>query len=205
MPACCYPYNMSVYISSYVSWKDNVISHNGKVLLEAADPIQLYKALGMNYPKVYKMDPLCQLGITMGEVLLGHSLNEAEGLNTGIVLSSSDGCIDIDKKFLESTSTENFFPSPALFVYTLPNIVSGELCIRYKWKGENMFFMTAKPDADLLYEMISLQFSQYEMTKVIGGWLNATNDKYEGVLFVIDNNSSDSNKEFTKFNLESIL
>ena len=31
---------------------------------------------------------------------------------------------------------DNFYPSPAAFVYTLPNIVTGEIAIRNKYFGE---------------------------------------------------------------------
>ena len=34
---------------------------------------------------------------------------------------------------------DSYYPSPALFVYTLPNIVTGEIAIRNKYYGETSF------------------------------------------------------------------
>jgi hypothetical protein len=63
---------------------------------------------------------------------------------TGIVLSNSNASLDADIKYYDSVAN---IPSPALFVYTLPNIVIGEISIKHSFKGENAFFIFDSFDA----------------------------------------------------------
>ena len=48
---------------------------------------------------------------------------------------------------------ESYYPSPAVFVYTLPNICIGEISIKYKLYSENSFFIFDSLNAE--YLMIS--------------------------------------------------
>src|SRR5690606_18078970 len=92
-----------------------------------------YEALDNHYPKFYKMDALCKLGTIAAHVLL--ETPEKTGYQpeeVGIVLSNKNGSIEADLSYFESAKT---FPSPSLFVYTLPNILIGEISIRNGFKG----------------------------------------------------------------------
>jgi hypothetical protein len=100
----------------------------------------IFKDLAMNYPKFYKMDILSKLGVAFVDQALKSIPINCNYTKTGIILSTSMGCHLTDKAF-NKTITNDFFPSPSLFVYTLPNIVVGEICIRNKWQGENMVFI----------------------------------------------------------------
>lgn len=99
-----------------------------------------FKELAQAYPKFYKMDLLSKLGVGSIDAILKEFNIDCPKEKTGIVLSTSKGCHLSDAAFSE-TITQEFFPSPSLFVYTLPNIVVGEICIRNKWQGENMVFI----------------------------------------------------------------
>jgi len=64
-------------IFAYCVVRNNAVSKNGKVLFEFekgknADEFLLaaYQHFAINYPKFYKMDNLCKLGIIATEVLL---------------------------------------------------------------------------------------------------------------------------------------
>src|SRR6185503_17555551 len=87
-------------------------------LLKAYDWVQLM------YPKYYKMDRLSKLGLLASEILLKEYKRDA---STAVVLSNAHSSLDTDLRFWESAKTQ---ASPSLFVYTLPNIVAGEICIR---------------------------------------------------------------------------
>ena len=104
----------------------------------------IYKQKIGEYPKYYKMDGLCRLGLVASELLL-----QAEGnvrfkdcYDRAVVLFNRSSSISSDKKFLKSIQDkENYFPSPSVFVYTLPNIVTGEIAIRNHYYGETSFYI----------------------------------------------------------------
>src|SRR3954468_8639375 len=83
------------------------------VLLEADGPLspeQLYSDLKCNYPKFYKMDKLCKWAFIATECLLDNNAITSSGMDMhkiGVVLSTSHGCIDVDKRYLDSA-----IPSP---------------------------------------------------------------------------------------------
>src|ERR1700741_5650650 len=103
----------------------------------------------MSYPKFHKMDALSKLGLLCAEHALknGDFLSKYPLNRVGIVLSNSASSLETDRQHQRSISDKsNYFPSPAIFVYTLPNIVIGEMAIKYKITGENAFFVSEKRD-----------------------------------------------------------
>ena len=58
-----------------------------------------------------------------------------------VVLATAHGCIDVDKKYLD---TIELSLAPHCFVYTLPNIMLGEICIRHGFKGEQLCMVDGK-------------------------------------------------------------
>jgi hypothetical protein len=135
---------------------------------------QLYKKLDGNYPKFYKMDNLSKLTFLAGELLVrkfaaGSNLPE----NTALIFANSMSTIDTDKNFVD---TIDVVPSPAVFVYTLPNIALGELCIRYGWKGETLFLIQEQFNASQLVEQIAAAFSFANVSHCILGWADYFSD-----------------------------
>ena len=62
-----------------------------------------------------------------------------------MVFANSNSSLDVDIKHNASIADkEKYFPKPAVFVYTLPNIMLGELSIRHLLRGENIFFVSEK-------------------------------------------------------------
>lgn len=129
---------------------------------------QLYKKLNCNYPKFYKMDSLSKLTFLAGEILVtrikpGIVLPE----DTGLIFSNSASTIDTDKNFSDTLKS---IPSPAIFVYTLPNIALGEICIRHGLKGETLFLIQKQFDAKQLIEQTDALFSATETSFCLIGW-----------------------------------
>ena len=136
------------------------------------DLAEAYRSLGCEYPKFFKMDPLCKTGFIASERLLSQfrqtqnvnidkdhydtgestvKLAQASaenfteifgGENTAIVLMNRSASLCNDLHYCKTIlDKEHYFPSPALFVYTLPNIVTGEIAIRNKFYGESIFYI----------------------------------------------------------------
>jgi len=159
-----------------------------------------YKSEGMDYPKFYKMDEQCKLAFISTEVLLRNfARQDYKDEEIAIVLANSESTLTTDRSFWDSTGT---IASPALFVYTLPNIMIGEMAIRNKIKGENYFFISEEYDAQLLYQQTELVFLNTTTQVAIVGWVNYESEKtYCAKLFLV----SKLNEEINTFSVDNLI
>lgn len=181
-------------ISSYIHIKQNQISINGKIILSHERNLnhvdflsEAYKSMGLSYPKFHKMDLMCKLGFLATEILFNHSdfIQTENKEKMAIVLSNNASSLDTDRVHQNSISNKNnYFPSPAVFVYTLPNIVIGEIAIKYKITGENAFFVTDKLDATLLSNYTDILLNTNQAESVMCGWINVDDSDYEAFIFL---------------------
>lgn len=105
-------------------------------------PADLYRRLQPSYPKFYKMDALSRAAFLGAEMLLSSLCPDDRSERLDLLLFTSEGCIEADTAFSRSiVDPDNYFPSPALFVYTLPNIMVGEIAIRHRIFGETAVMM----------------------------------------------------------------
>jgi hypothetical protein len=156
----------------------------------------IYQHYAVAYPKFYKMDTLSKLGFLSAELLLRDSgLHEKyPGHEAGIILMNASSSMDTDRHHQESIlDRANYFPSPAVFVYTLPNIVIGEISIRHKITGEGTFFIREKFDASFLVDYISRLFDEGVFQCCITGWVETNGEDYESVVYFIEKTDSPFN------------
>lgn len=193
----------SCIISNNVVFKNENPLYENKVDELSDFLIAVYRHFELKYPKFYKMDNLSKLGLLATEVLLKDSLNpdEYKPEEIGIVLSNSSASIDTDIKYFETTKE---IASPAIFVYTLPNIVIGEICIRNHFKGENAFFIFEEFDAEFIEQYVSNLINNNILQSCICGWVELLNQQYKIVLFLIEKNKSAVGKLFTAENIFKI-
>lgn len=148
---------------------------------------ELYQKLDLSYPKFYKMDDLSKMSVLGCELLLNQIDLEDSENNLQLVFANSSSSQLTDLKFIDSY-TNLGAPSPSLFVYTLPNILTGELAIKHKWYGENTFFILPEFKADFYQEQIEFSFNRGNKY-VICGWVEAnSNGNAECFLFLVENN-----------------
>jgi hypothetical protein len=144
---------------------------------------QYYKSLGCDYPKFYKMDNLCKLAFLASEILLKTTEQSLPPENTAMLLANSGSTIDTDVSF---ANTLDKIPSPAIFVYTLPNIMVGELSIRYGWKGENLFLISDTFNPAELDENLQMLFASSDTEICISGWVDFLSEKdYKASLWLV--------------------
>jgi hypothetical protein len=164
---------------------------------------EAYKNRNMGYPKFFKMDNLCKLGILCAEPILKNetigSLYPKE--KTAVVLSNKDSSLQTDRAYAKTMSS---FPSPALFVYTLPNIVTGEICIKHKLTGENTFFIEPAFNADLLHNYTEILLQKADAA--LCGWLQADENTCEGFLYFVAKHThgTEKNANFISHNSDNI-
>lgn len=177
------------YIQSYCSITSNTVSLNGDELFkDDSEEVKsflkaVYKSLDTKYPKFFKMDSLSKLAFLGAELLL---TDKNKSSNTALVFSNNASSLDTDRKHQKSIdNADNYFPSPAVFVYTLPNIGIGEISIRHQLKSENAFFIFEKYNADFhhTYENSLIQLNKADL--VLGGWANVDENKCDAFLYLI--------------------
>jgi hypothetical protein len=163
----------------------------------------VYTYAEISYPKFHKMDQLCKLGFLTTELLLkdiGHS-NKYGETETGLVLSNANASLDVDLKYVKTIQAG---ASPALFVYTLPNIVIGEISIRHHFKGENAFFVFKQFDGNFIVEYVNGLFENNLIKNCICGWVDILKEDYRALLFLVETDSPENAITFTADNLNQL-
>lgn len=153
----------------------------------------IYKRKIGDYPKFYKMDGLSRLGFVASELLLQaeHAERFLECDNRAVVLFNRTSSISSDKRYLESISDkDNYFPSPSIFVYTLPNIVTGEIAIRNHYHGETSFYILQSKDETLIRSVIDTVFMDRRTESLLTGWIDYEDEtRFEAELFILEKNN----------------
>lgn len=211
--------NHMIQISSYCRIQRNkVFVDNGSVFdfdgkAYFSDFIRAcYKDIGCDYPRFYKMDNLCKLGYIAAEYLMGRNpiTDRYEKEKIGMMILNSNSSLYSDSKFYQGiTSKDNYYPEPAVFVYTLPNIVISEICIRFGIKGENQFFISGKPacefDFDFVSDYVGNLIRENRADACIVGWVDMDADEnYESFLCLVEENRDSDNLDVNIFNKESL-
>lgn len=136
---------------------------------------ELYNHMGMSYPKFFKMDCLSKAGILAAEMVMRAVGQNTEELKNdwGVVCFNSAASLDDDRTYQETIrDPENYFPSPSVFVYTLANIVAGEMAIKYKLRGETSFYISESFDKMKLEKAVSDVFAQTDLHHLLAGWVD---------------------------------
>ncbi|WP_047246586.1 hypothetical protein [Maribacter thermophilus] len=176
------------YIQSYSHVKNGEVSVNGKTVFKTSETDfklvmkAAYKKLIIDHPKFFKMDNLSKLGFLAAHVLLE---NEKEK-NIALILSNKASSLDTDRTYQESIkNVEQYYPSPAVFVYTLPNICMGEISIKHKLYSENCFFVTDEFTPKTLSTYANELLESNKARKALCGWVDVDNGKYNAFLYVV--------------------
>ena len=176
-----------VRITSSKIVSDKTVPHYegaGAALISSA-----FKSLGTRYAKFYKMDTLSKLGFLASEILLADESERFQPReDRAVILMNSTSSICDDRHYQDSIKDpDSFFPSPALFVYTLPNIVTGEIAIRNKYFGETSFYVLPKPEPAEIFRITDEAFRDRTTRSVLGGWLDCvSDDEFEAVMFLVE-------------------
>ena len=180
------------YIQSYCNIQNNEIDLNGEIIFKSQQDgfsnfsKQAYQNLEINYPKFFKMDNLSKLAFLAADLLLKKVINTSNENNIALVFANASSSIDTDIKYQNSISDEaNYFPSPAVFVYTLPNICIGEISIRHQLKSENSFFIFAEFNSTFMVKYANFLLENKKADKVLCGWVEFYNEKYKGFIYLV--------------------
>lgn len=161
----------------------------------------LYKQMIGDYPKFYKMDGFSRLGFVASEILLNAEKGETDKERKNeeekkkqeerkeeeiknleeraIIFFNHSSSIASDRNYKESIKDkDNYFPSPSIFVYTLPNIVTGEIAIRNHFQGETSFFILPDKDERLMEEILQASCRDAQSKSFLTGWIDYEDERH---------------------------
>ena len=152
-----------------------------------------YRSLQINYPKFFKMDGLSKLGFLASEMIFRDDENRFEPReNIAVICFNRFSSLDTDLQYQKTISDNaNYFPSPALFVYTLPNIVAGEIAIRNNIFGETAFYICREFDARQIVGTVRNAFCDKATTAVLAAWIENFGAKREALMMWVEGKKSE--------------
>lgn len=174
------------YISKGTIWHNGIEWFSKEELPFKAFMKAAYQQRGISYPKFFKMDRLSKLAFMASEVLAAQTPFHEE---TALVFANRASSLDSDRKHQHSIQHKDaFYPSPAVFVYTLPNICLGEISIRHQLFSENSFFIFDSFNVDTLHPYCNHLIVTQKAPAVLCGWVDFdTETEYEAFLYLIRN------------------
>lgn len=149
---------------------------------------RIYKTLNPDYRKFFKMDNLSKLAFLAAECLFrsNEKLRNADPDEVALILSNRAASLDTDRRHQNTIENpENYFPSPAVFVYTLPNICLGEISIRHGLQSENAFFVFDRPRPEFLATYSRTLLQNGKAKYVICGWADFDGEDYRAEMYVL--------------------
>ena len=206
-----FPSLMKLIITGCCQLKKGKLTLNGQHLLESVVSIddllqQIVARYEVKHPRFGKIDRLSKLGYTCTEILLQslENFKDYQPYEVSLIFANASSSLDTDYRFQKSIAS---IASPALFVYTLPNIVLAEICIKNGFKGDNLFLISDVPDASLYYNNITQLFAQQKTKACLAGWVEVLGESYSCTVFSVEELGSkgDIQNEFNISNIHKLF
>ena len=168
-----------MYIAAYSRITSSRVLLNGQpIRIERTDRdwlADIYGQLDLRYSKFFKMDALCKAGFLAAEMVMpaiaGGKTDEAGRTHdTAVLLFNRSASLENDTAYAHTIAPADYFPSPALFVYTLPNILTGEIAIRHRLVGETVCYIDEAFHAEAVYRAVADCFRATPVTNILCGW-----------------------------------
>lgn len=158
------------------------VSSRGKQLLT-----DIYTERIGDFPKFYRMDMLSRLAFVASELLMKLKPETLPSSGIGVLLFNQTTSILADRQHISTISdTESFFPSPSAFLYTLPNIVTGEIAIRNGCRGETSMFILNGRNEEMMDDIIKATLSLSNPGGLVTGWADCcSEDTFEADMKLI--------------------
>ena len=155
------------------------------------DIVATYRETVGDYPKFFKMDMLSKLGFVAMEKLVEKARIAEPGFkldaeNAVVIVANRSSSLKNDLDYIETIKDKNnYFPSPSLFVYTLPNIVAGEIAIRHKLFGETACYVL--DDEQCMSAVIqSTTMSMADATQIVAAWIECSSStEYNAHIYLL--------------------
>ncbi|MBO4595094.1 MAG: 3-oxoacyl-ACP synthase [Bacteroidales bacterium] len=166
-----------------------VVLDGAKLNVEAEGPALLeaiYRKYIGDWPKFFKMDPLAKLGFVASELLLQAEGGDRQPTDKrAVILFNRSGSLADDINYQRGIDGPDHLGSPSLFVYTLPNIVTGEIAIRNKYYAETSFYCIPEPDEELMQGIV--EESLEPGMSAIAGWCECSSENdFNAKMYILE-------------------
>lgn len=156
------------YDSFSMDGKQIAVNSCGESLLT-----ELMKTYAGDYPKFYKMDLFSRLAFVSVCVLLHGNEHLVNTDRISMVFFNKTSSILSDRQHLCTVlPPAEFYPSPSTFLYTLPNVVMGEIAVKFKIKGETTFVILAEKDDKMIDGIVKATVEDTTPSAMIYGWVD---------------------------------
>ena len=157
--------------SLIVNGNNEDVSSTGKNLLT-----EIYKSHIGDYPKYHKMDVFTKLAFLAADIVTQRCADNHDE-NRAVILFNSSSSIVADRKHIATFDKEgDFYPSPSVFLYTLPNIVTGEISIKHGYKGETSLYILNNYNEKIINSIVESTFEQSSVRTMITGWVDCKSE-----------------------------
>ena len=152
-----------------------------------------YRALADPNMKFSKMDDLCKLAyVASCELLSGHR-PDCPAERIGVVMANRSASLDSDRRHQAIIDAgDGCGASPAVFVYTLPNIMLGQVAIKHGLKGESTFFAFPDKSSNFIREYTASLIAEGRMDAVLWGWCEFDGGSYDCELTLTEKTGQDT-------------
>ncbi len=169
-----------------VNWFDELPSNQGDINEQLNS---IYKSMAMKYPKFHKMDVQSKVTILAVE-MMDIPFENWDPFKIAMLFDTQNGSIAADKAFEASRKT---IPSPALFVYTLPNIFMGEIAIKHSLKGPHICLqLNPESTESILIKRVDQLIKNNQADAILWGHINVTEEEIDVKINFSIANSNDS-------------
>ncbi|MBL0342729.1 MAG: 3-oxoacyl-ACP synthase [Bacteroidetes bacterium] len=198
------------FVTQHCRIRQNSISANGELIFQTRDvhfqdfADSCYRHFELGYPKFHKMDNLSKLGLLATDILLNNMQlsKKYAPYQIGVILSNRNSSLDTDIKYYNMV--KKGVASPAVFVYSLPNIVIGEICIKQGIKGESTFFISDQYNIPQQVNYVNHLLETKVLDACICGWVELIEESYEAFFYLVEKNGGAGNKKHTTQQIEEL-
>lgn len=195
--------SQKTYIKSYCRTTNEEMICDGNLILQKtpdeniADFLkEIYRKSEAAYPKFFKMDLLCKSAFLAAEFI--SKKENLLGTNTALVFANRSSSMASDEKHAQAIYDADATTSPAVFVYTLPNIALGEISIRHQLFSENLFLIFDKFSPETLVPYAEQILNENKAEKVLAGWVEADENQLDVFIYLIEKEGN------TKHTIENV-
>lgn len=171
----------SISVRRTVSVTPSSVMVDGKVLPIRKKGKDLLTEIMKTYlgdcPKFYKMDTFSRLSTVAASLLEKDDADVPETGKRGVILFNRSSSIVADRNHIATICEPgNFYPSPSVFLYTLPNIATGEIAIQHHYYAETTLYILDSKNEEQMESILNSTVALSDLDSVITGWVDCESD-----------------------------
>lgn len=134
---------------------------------------EIFKKTLADGSRFFKMDLYSRLAYVATSLLAKDSLEGCAPEDVALVIFTQNGSVLADRKHLSTfANPDEFFPSPAVFINTLPNVVLGEIAVKNNIKGETTLVLLPARDEAAMNRILDATLAATRPAAMICGWVD---------------------------------